>query len=148
MDRINMARVLIGGLAAGLVINIGEFLLNGIVFAADLAAAMARLQLPPVGGSAIGVFVIVAFALGIALVWLYAAIRPRFGAGVTTALYAAATVWGLAYLYPSIGMGMMGLFPARLVVIGTIWGLVEVCVAAVVGAFFYREEPAGARVAA
>ena len=67
---------------------------------------------------------------------------------MTTALYAAGTVWGLAYFYPSIGMGMMGLFPARLVLIGALWGLVEVCVAAVVGAYLYREEPAGARVAA
>ena len=33
MNRINMGRVLIGGLLAGLIINIGEFILNGILLA-------------------------------------------------------------------------------------------------------------------
>jgi hypothetical protein len=148
MDRINTARVVIGGLAAGLVINIGEFLLNGVFFAADVDAAMARLQLPPVASSAIGVFMALGFVLGIAMIWLYAAIRPRFGAGMTTAVYAGTAVWGLAYLYPSIGMAMMGVFPSRMVAVGVIWGLIEVCLGAVVGAFFYQEEPTHARVAA
>lgn len=148
MDRINMARVVLGGLAAGLVINVGEFLLNGVFLAADMDAAMARLQLPPVSSGAVGVFMALGFVLGMAIVWLYAAMRPRFGAGTTTALYAGATVWGLAYLYPSIGMAMLGLFPSRLVIIGVIWGLIELSVAALVGAWLYREVPAGTRVGA
>lgn len=148
MDRINMARVVLGGLAAGLVINIGEILLNGVFLAADMNAAMARLQLPPVGAAAVGVFMVLGFALGIAMVWLYAAIRPRFGAGSATALYAAASTWGLAYVYPSIGMAMMGLFPTRLITIGLVWGLIELSVAALVGAWLYREQPTRARATA
>lgn len=148
MDRINMARVVVGGLAAGLVINIGEFLLNGVILADDMNAAMARLQLPPIGGGAIGIFVVLGFLLGIAIVWLYAAIRPRYGAGVSTALCAGGMAWALAYLYPSIGMVVIGLFPGPVVAMGVIWGLVELGVAAIVGAWLYREAPAGARVVA
>jgi hypothetical protein len=147
MDRINMARVAIGGLAAGLVINIGEFLLNGVFLSADMNAAMARLQLPPVSGGAVGIFMVLGFLLGIAIVWLYAAMRPRFGAGSTTALYAGGMAWALAYVYPSIGMAVMGLFPSRLIVIGLVWGAVELSAAALAGGWLYREEPSRTRMA-
>ena len=139
MKGINVARVVLGGLLAGLVINVGESLFNGVLFADDLQAAMARLNLPPVGGGAIAVFVVMGFAIGIATVWLYAAIRPRFGAGVSTALCAGSAVWFLAYLFPSVGYAVMGFMPTRLIVIGLVWGLVEVLLAAVAGAWLYKE---------
>lgn len=139
MNRINLARVVLGGLLAGLVIDIGEAALNGGVLAADMEAAITRLNLPPVGGSAMAAFMVMGFALGIAAVWLYAAIRPRFGAGVNTALCAGAAVWFLAYVYPSIGFALMGLFPTRVIVIGIVWGLGEILLATVAGAWLYRE---------
>jgi hypothetical protein len=45
---INTARVVIGGVVAGLVLNVSEFILNMVVLGADMKAAMARLNLPPV----------------------------------------------------------------------------------------------------
>ena len=139
MTGINVARVVLGGLLAGLVIDMGEFVLNGLLLEADMTAAMARLNLPPVGGSAIATFLVLGFALGIAIVWLYAAIRPRYGAGVKTALCAGAAAWFFAYAYPSIGFAVMGFFPTRLVVIGLVWGLAELMLAAVAGAWLYQE---------
>lgn len=144
MTGINMARVLVGGVVAGLVINIGEFILNMFVLQAEMDAAIARLNLPPIGGQQIGTFVALGFALGIATVWLYAAIRPRFGAGISTALCAGATVWFFAYLYPSVGMVVMGMFPAGTTAIALVWGLVEVLAGAAVGAWLYQEQPSGA----
>jgi hypothetical protein len=141
MGGINLGRVVLGGLLAGVVIDASEILLNGVVLGEQMNAAMQRLNLPPVGAGAIGVFVVLGFALGIAAVWLYAAIRSRFGAGVQTALYAGCAVWFFAYLYPSIGMAVMGLFPAGLITLGVIWGLVELLVAAVAGAWLYKEAP-------
>ena len=139
MSAINMAKVIVGGLVAGLVINVSEFLLNAVVLAADMEAAMARLNLPPVGGQAVAVFVLFGFIVGIGMIWLYAAIRPRYGPGPKTALCAGATVWFFAYFYPSVGMTVIGIFETRLMVIGLIWGLVELLVAALVGAYFYKE---------
>jgi hypothetical protein len=141
MSGINTMRVLIGGIVAGLVINISEFILNTIVLGADLNAAMARLNLPPIGGQTIAVFVFMGFVLGIATIWLYAAIRPRYGAGPKTALCAGAAVWFFAYVYSAIGMTVMGMFPTRLMVVGTIWGLAEILAASVIGAALYQEEP-------
>ena len=82
MGRINLGRVVLGGLLAGVVINLGETVLNLVVVAQEMEDSLRARNLPPVGGGAIAGFVITAFLLGIVTVWLYAAIRPRFGAGV------------------------------------------------------------------
>ncbi len=140
MAKINMGRVILGGLLAGLVLNIGEFLLNEPILGKQWVAAMEALNLPPIGGSAIGWFVAMSFALGIAIVWLYAAIRPRFGAGPKTALCAGLTVWFFVWLWGFGGTVVLGLYPTKLVLITVIWGLFEVPIAAVVGAWPYKEE--------
>ena len=139
MSSINMGRVVVGGLVAGLLINVSEFVLNAVVLVNDMNAAMAALNRPPIDNSMIVWFVLLAFGIGIMAVWVYAAVRPRFGPGVQTALCASLVVWGLAYLYPNVSTIILGLFPTRLMIIATIWGLVEVLVAGVAGAWIYTE---------
>jgi hypothetical protein len=139
MGRINMGRVVVGGLLAGLLINVSEAILNGVLFGEENNAALAALNRPPMDNGMIVWFVILGFGLGIVAVWLYAAIRPRFGPGVRTAVLASLAVWVLAYLYPNTFIAVMGLFPKRLMVIGTVWGLVEVVVATIAGAWAYTE---------
>jgi hypothetical protein len=139
MGRINVGRVIVGGLLAGLIVNVSEFVLNTVVIGADMEAAMKALNAPPIGGGQIMWFVILGFVMSIALVWLYAAIRPRFGPGVTTAVYAALLVWVLAYAYPTAFMLVMKLFPQGLMMISLVWGLVEVVVAGIAGAWAYKE---------
>ena len=139
MGRINVGRVVLGGLLAGLVIDISEALLNGVVFAKEMDAMMASLNKPPVDGSMIAMFVLLGFGLGLVLVWIYAAIRPRFGPGMQTAVCAGLLVWGLAYLYPNLTAFIMHLFPRRMLAIQTVWGLAELVVAAIAGAWLYKE---------
>jgi len=139
MAGINGKGVIVGGLVAGLIINIGETILNIPVLGEQMDAAMKALNLPAVGGGPISVFIVGAFILGLLLVWLYAAIRPRFGAGPKTAIIAALAFWFLAYFWPSLGRGLMGLMPMKLVTIATIWGLVEIVIAALAGAAIYKE---------
>ena len=81
MGSINMGRVVIGGLVAGLLINVSEFLLNGVVLAQDLNDALKALNRPPVDGGMILWFVLLGFGIGFMAVWLYAAVRPRLGPG-------------------------------------------------------------------
>jgi pimeloyl-ACP methyl ester carboxylesterase len=144
MGRINMGRVIVGGLLAGLLINISEYILNGVVFAAEMNAVMAAINKPPIANSMIVWFVVLGFGLGFMTVWLYAAIRPRFGPGAKTAVCAALAIWGLAYLYPNLFMIIMNIFPRRMMVIATVWGLGEILIAGVAGAWLYTE-PATAR---
>ena len=57
----------------------------------------------PLGAAQIALFNAMGFLVGIAIVWMHAAIRPRYGAGPRTALCAAAATWFLPYALPSIG---------------------------------------------
>lgn len=142
MGRINLGRVLIGGLVAGIIINIGEALLNGVLLAEEMEAAMVAINKPPVDQSMIIWFMFFGLGLGFMLVWTYAAIRPRFGPGVTTAICASTLVWGLAYLYPSLVMLILNIFPRNMTVMGTVWGLAEMIIAGIAGAWVYTETQA------
>lgn len=139
MGKINLQRVVIGGLLAGVVLNVVDYLVYGVMLADDMNAAMQALGKGPIGGSAIAWFVVLDFLYGIALVGAYAAIRPRFGAGPRTAVYAGLYMWVLIALLHALGEMQMGLFPQNLFVIGTLVALVLLPVAAVVGAKFYTE---------
>jgi len=142
MGQINVGRVIAGGLLAGLVINISETILNLFMVAAPMEAALKARNLAPLGGPAIGVFVLLCFGVGISLIWLYAAIRPRYGAGPLTAICAAAAVWWFAFVFPHIGNVAMGFYPAGITAVTTLWALAEVVLAALVGARIYQEQPA------
>ncbi|HEX9705894.1 MAG TPA: hypothetical protein VGA20_11655 [Gemmatimonadales bacterium] len=140
MGKINLKGVVVGGLLAGLVLNVVDYLLYGVILADDMNAAMQALGKGPIGGSAIAWFVVIDFLYGIALVWGYAAMRPRFGAGPGTAARAGLYVWAVAMFFRALSDSQMGVMPMRLVVIGTISALVLYPVAAVVGAWPYKEE--------
>ena len=139
MGRINLARVLVGGFIAGLIINASEFVLNVMVIEDQMNAAMAALNQPPIAPSMIIWFVLFSFGFGFILVWTYAAIRPRLGAGLTTAICAATLCWGLACLYPNLFFYVMNLFPRNMIVLTTMWQLVETVVAGIAGAWAYTE---------
>jgi hypothetical protein len=146
MSGINWARVVLGGFVSGVVINVVEFVLNGVVLSKDWEAAMAALGRPPMSPGQIAVlvawsFVIWGLFVGIFSVWLYAAIRPRYGAGLKTALSAGFVVWSLGYVLGSAGPAVMNIFPLRLIFIGLAVGLVEVLVAIPLGAWLYKEQP-------
>jgi hypothetical protein len=85
-------------------------------------------------------YILLGFAYGIMATWLYAAIRPRFGAGATTAFYAGLGVWSLGYFLPLAMWMPMGLFPANLLATVMVIGLLEILIATEAGAWVYREE--------
>ncbi|HEY4661468.1 MAG TPA: hypothetical protein VIG91_08195 [Terriglobales bacterium] len=145
MAHTNRGRVLLGGLLAGLLINISEYVTNGVVLAADWGRVMQALGKPAVpSGSAIAIYNVWGFLVGIAAVWIYAAIRPRYGAGVGTAARAGIAAWGLAVFLANLANYPSGLFPMRLLVITAIVALVEIPVATMAGAWLYKEEDASA----
>lgn len=141
MASINTGKVITGGLLAGLVMNILDFANNTLVLGKDFAANATRLGLDPAGmesTTAIATFVVVDFLIGILIVWTYAAIRPRFGAGPKTAIMAGLVPF-LAITFILLGFTNLGMFPMALFVKGTVIALVITCVGAVAGAWAYKE---------
>ncbi len=140
MGKINWGRVVLGGLLAGVVLNVVDYVLYGVWLRPDFAATMQALG-KPAGAmdSLVPLFVVVDFVYGIGLVWLYAAIRPRFGAGVKTAVIAGVAVWFFISLLRAISEAPMGLFAQRVYTLGTCVTLIEYAVAGAVGAYLYKE---------
>src|SRR6059058_256418 len=137
MGKINWTRVILGGLVAGVIINVFESVLNGVILAKDMEAAIRALG-RQMGGGALAMFIAWGFLVGIFAVWLYAAIRPRYGAGPRTAACAGIAVWALAYLLGSAVPVIMHLFPVGLTLVGIGVGLIETIVAGVAGAAVYK----------
>ena len=139
MGKINMMKVVVGGLIAGLVLNVIDGVLFGYLLKDQMAAAMASLNRPAMTNAQIPWFVFLDFVAGVFLVWLYAAVRPRFGAGPATAAKAGLAGWFLAGLLPTLFMWPMHLMPQNLTIITLVVGLIEWPLATVVGAKFYTE---------
>ena len=140
MGKINVTRVLFGGLLTGFVLNIGEYVLNGVILAEQWFAFIAKTGLVEIGAVQALSFVIMNCLVGIGVVWIYAAIRPRFEPGPKTAAIAGLTVWAIGWLYIGTFSYIYGISPAGIAVTSIVWGLFEVPIAAVVGAWLYRED--------
>jgi hypothetical protein len=142
MTPVNWSRILLGGLLAGLIMNASEAALHGGVLGADAAALFRSLNVPdspnPIYLTAL---IVMTFVLGIAAVWLYAAMRPRFGPGAATAIRAGLAVWVLAHVWSGVYLwaGFAGAIPSKMALLPVAWGLVEAPLATVAGAWIYKE---------
>ncbi len=135
----NPKRILIGGLVAGLIINASAVVMVPLV-GHQMDEALRARNLPPMGSGAMMFVGVMSLVLGVALIWLYAAVRPRFGPGPKTAVIVSVLVWFLAYFFGNVSNVVFGFMPVRLTVVGTVWGLVELVVAGQVGARLYHED--------
>lgn len=140
MGKINVSRWILGGLAAGIVVNILAYVVDGVILAPRWARDMARLGRPEFTPTQILLFNVIGIALGLLAVWVYAAIRPRFGAGMRTAICAGIAVWVASSLLPNAStMWVTGLFNNHLTLYTTAGALIELVVGTVVGAALYKE---------
>ena len=140
MGKINIGRVILGGIVAGIVSDILGFFVDGLWLAPRWTEGMKALGHADFGPNQWVSFNLLGLVCGLALVWVYAAIRPRFGAGVKTAVYAGLAVWVVNCLLPNLGfMWTSGLFSRHLTAFTTLGGLIESIVAAIAGAALYRE---------
>ena len=142
---INTQKVVIGGLAAGVVLNLIDFLSNGVVFA-DRMRADANIFKPGLGdqmaamdGGTIATYVAMNFVVGLLLVWTYAAMRPRFGAGAKTAVYVGLLCWVFGAILMS-GFMHMGIMSSGLWFQYALVWLVNLLLASLAGGRIYTED--------
>ena len=140
MSKINGSGVLTGGLLAGLVINVVDFIVNVPILGARWVQCTEALQIDaqkvsvtsPVGWIASD------FLIGIMLVWLYAGIRPRFGPGPRTAVIASLAVWFTTHV-AYFSFVFMGLYPMGLILASTLGALVATLAGGQAGCWPYKE---------
>ena len=144
MASINTGKVIVGGLVAAVVANAIDFVTNMYVLAPDYAELAKAHNMDPAAFNTPAVamtWVAVDFVFGFLLVWSYAAMRPRFGPGIATAILAALPLF-LAPTAVILGFTMMGMFTMALFIKGTIGAVVSTFAAAIAGAAVYTEAPA------
>ena len=146
MGKINVGRLILGGIVAGAVFNGVDYLVDVVILGPQWAEGFRALghnvfssngfssnQL--IGSSLTG------FVGGTVAIWIYVGILPRFGAGPKTAVYAGLAVWIVGILLPNlIFMSIFGLFPGRLFLMTTFGALFETIPGAVAGAALYKED--------
>jgi hypothetical protein len=85
--------------------------------------------------------VVLGFLMGILAIWLYAAIRPRYGAGPGTALLAGVAAGLLFGVLPDIGWGLtLRLIPGKVWTADAVFSLVAMIIATLLGAWVYKEQ--------
>jgi len=139
MNKINFGRVLLGGIVAGFVLNIGEFVLNGFLLRDRMLSDMKRMGLTP-PGTGFGLLAVgLTFIFGILAVLLYAMIRSRLGPGPKTALIVALILWFCLYVYSGTINMLLISVPPKIIVMILGWGLIEYPLGILAGAAVYKE---------
>jgi hypothetical protein len=142
---INASRVALGGFVAGIVMNVSGFVVQGMMLGKRMEDEMVAVA-PTLAGKGMDAGtmtgrVLTQFVVGILLVWLYAAMRPRFGAGPKTAMLAAFVIWLCGFLF-YLDWLYLGLMSSGLYAIVSIAMLVTLAIAAWIGGMLYKEEGA------
>jgi hypothetical protein len=142
MAKMNGQRVVLGGVAAGVVAFVLTGIVNGGIIARQIQAwaeTTRGVLHPPAQPIALALWALMSLVLGIAGIWLYAAIRPRFGAGPKTALLAGCSVWVMNKLAVGLDFTALGIFPPTLLLALEIGGLAALLGGVLVGARLYNE---------
>ena len=125
MGKINLGRAALGGIAAAIVIDVWEGIMRGVVLRERGGAIMAALgKSAEASMKQIVAFNVWGLVVGLLTVWLYAAIRPRLGAGPKTAVIAGLFVWALVF-----ALGVMPIVFTHLLPVG--FGAITICAEAV-----------------
>ena len=148
MGKINWARVILGGVVAGIVIDVCEGILNGVILQQQWAAAFTALGKTSntMSVKQIAAFNVWGIVAGIITVWLYAGLRAHYGAGPRTAILAGLTVWALAFGLATAVPVFFHLYPVGLGLTSVALEAVEMILAGLVGGALYKESASdGAR---
>jgi hypothetical protein len=140
---INTGRVIGGGLLAGVVMNVVDGIGNGAALGArwqaeGTALSPTLMATPGLQTTSMAGWMVVDLLLGLLTVWVYAAIRPRFGAGPRTALVAAFAVW-LATSIFFASYGFNGLYSWGLVLAASVVALLGRLAGGLAGGWLYKE---------
>ena len=139
MKKVNLARVIVGGILAGTIINVSEWVLHDVVIREEFRSHLGSLgRTNPEDVATVVWWNVWGYILGFTAIWLYAAIRPRYGPGVATALRAGFAAWILSCVLMTITMANLRLFP--FMPMAFLWSLFGDLIGTVAGAAVYKEE--------
>jgi hypothetical protein len=140
MAKINWGRVVLGGFVFVVVFNVLWISAWILFLKSQWMSALAALgRTFPQTLEGLVLWLLLTLVGGIFAIWLYAAIRPHYGAGPKTAAYAGFALWLISGFGPTLWWTHILSLPTALVAIGGVTGLVAGVAATVLGAWPYKE---------
>lgn len=144
MEKINYTRVLLGGILASVVFIVAEVIVEGLLklIIGFNEASMAREYFPDIMLSGARYQIInllyLLFSCTTAI-WLYAALRPKFGAGIKTAFIASLFIIFIIFLF-MVNNVNMEIYPLKPALISLALSLAEFPVAVIAGSAIYKAD--------
>lgn len=138
MSGINLGRVVLGGLLAGVILNAVDAFVGIVLLADEMTSMISRLNLDPVAAEAVWPWVCADFIYGTLVVFAYAAMRPRFGPGPKTGVIAGLTLW-LPITAIMYGLTAMGIFSLHAFLMNVVFTAAGAALAGVAGGWLYKE---------
>ena len=138
----NWKRVFLGGILAGIIILVLSSATTQFLFKVKKPMLESFGHTIPtdftVGDIAFGI--IISLVMGIIAVWLYSAIRPRFGSGPKTALIAGFFIWLTGVVLKSgDSLSAIAYIPMNVFIVENLIFLIYIVLATLAGAWVYKE---------
>lgn len=137
MGKINVGKVIVGGIVAGIVMNVFDYVINNVLMKGQFDAVMAARNIDP-GAMNLATMIALDFAMGLLVVFTYAAIRTRFGAGPKTAIVAGLLVAMIANVQAAYFVGV-GFFGWDVYMPSAALATANIVISALVGGALYNE---------
>ncbi len=135
---LNTGKVVMGGLVAGVVGNLLDYVFQGILMRPDFELMQQRLNLDPAKANNPVPWIVVDFVIGFLLIITYVGFRTRWGPGPKTAIYAGLIVFvSIAAMMGALAT--IGVFAVDTYMKGSALSLVSVMSASLAGAYVYKE---------
>lgn len=144
MNRIRVDRLLLAGFITFLVFVgveiVVEYLLGYLLLGSFIDELRQPFEAPATWGAMDQLInITIALLNSTLLIWLYAALRPMFGVGPRTAIFAGAVLY-IFLLGLVVNFINLGFFPARMAFPEMVYELIELPIAIIIGAQFYERE--------
>jgi hypothetical protein len=137
ISRISGARVVVGGLIAGVIHYALTGVINGVILRQQLegwigsAGGVLHPRTPAVSMS---LWAVMSLCYGLIGIWWYGGMRTRLGAGLSTALLVGVALWTVAKLTVALDLLALGIMPAGIIVSQTTGGFVAIVAGILAGA--------------
>jgi hypothetical protein len=141
---INTAKVAVGGIAAAVVNMVLGYAIFGMwlgpAMNAEMDAVMPGASAKMMGGGGMGWQLAGTVVMAFVMAWTYAAMRPRFGPGMKTAVMAALPTWFAGLFFWAQNVMSLGMISMKNMVLGSIAALIINIAMAATAGFLYKEE--------
>jgi hypothetical protein len=136
---VNTKRILSGGLLAGLVIFVFDYLLNHVVLGSAWHELYVSGYLQKVKPYTVPSAALLDLGVGFILMWLYALARPRLGPGPKTAIVMGSLGWFLFFVPRAFDQWMWYQVPSQIPAVYLIGGLLDCWIATYLAGWQYIE---------